>query len=157
MRLRGEDAVVLPRDAADGEGHDGALRRHALLEHGLGLALLDLEALDVAVVVADDEASYVVGYYGAEHGGEMRYATFVEDVARLGRHFMEHSDVGAATARSGAEDRSGHPAIVRRFIKKLRAKLLTSIKKNGEYERCLVNQIRDPSYHHLALVSANMK
>ena len=27
----------------------------------------------------------------------------------------------------------------------------------GEYERCLVNQIRDPSYHHLALVSANMK
>ena len=91
-------------------------------------------------VVPDGEASYVVGYYGAEHGGEMRYATFVEDVARLGKHFMEHNDVGAATARSGAEDRSGHPAIVRRFIKKLRAKLLTSIKKNGEYERILIRR-----------------
>ena len=91
-------------------------------------------------VVPDGEASYVVGYYGAEHGGEMRYATFVEDVARLGRHFMEHSDVGAATARPGNEDRSGHPAIVRRFIKKLRAKLLTSIKKNGEYERILIRR-----------------
>ncbi|KAH8045770.1 hypothetical protein JL722_14043 [Aureococcus anophagefferens] len=91
-------------------------------------------------VVADDEASYVVGYYGADSGGEMRYATFVEDVARLGRHLMEHSDVGAATARSGAGDRSGHPAIVRRFIKKLRAKLLTSIKKNGEYERILIRR-----------------
>ncbi|KAH8098560.1 hypothetical protein JL720_1513 [Aureococcus anophagefferens] len=89
-------------------------------------------------VVADDEASYVVGYYGADSGGEMRYATFVEDVARLGRHFMEHTDVGAATARS-APGPVRHPAIVRRFIK-LRAKLLTSIKKNGEYERILIRR-----------------
>lgn len=28
--------------------------------------------------------------------------------------------------------------------------------ENGNYENCIVNQIRDPSLHHLSVVSANM-
>lgn len=120
--------TFLDWDAACAGDLDARDFRHAM--RALGLAL------------SEEEARYVVGYYAVDERGMMRYDALVEDVARSGKHFMEHPEPRDARRELEETPRvpHRHPAILRRFIKKLRQKLLSSIKRNGEYERILIRR-----------------
>ncbi|KAJ1462957.1 hypothetical protein M885DRAFT_504440 [Pelagophyceae sp. CCMP2097] len=93
--------------------------------------------------VSPAEARLLVEYYDVKGRSEMSYEPLVEDIQRGATHFLFHPENSSEMAKYDMYQRTPRaplPTFARRFVKKLRQKLLGSIKKSGEYERILIRR-----------------